>query len=365
MGKKQKMLRMATKRNSVGTETPIKSMDKKMRTKRIKRRRTRAKEVRAQIEIKEETVEIGTDRKRGRAGERTWETLSMTMRCQEEKEVEEAWEEWEVEEEVLEEGEEEEEEDSTWGLWWTENILVDQDSIQCTAITETMAVLEALSQEAMMISSWDHKEEDVVEEEEAVPQICIQLIWDTTLDHQEAMKIITMIKITMVDQDQCITVQEADITTRHEDNMEEILEICLLRAAQEDIETGLTLTQDRVSHPWVEEECQWEVADVMIFPMMKEGTTEAVEVVEEEETETMAHHTSVEAWDLQEEEVAQMTKTTTKRQFSTEEPEVVVETPSEVTEVAEVIMEVVIEELQYIHHVTNWYSAAQNLMMSI
>jgi len=48
-----------------------------------------------------------------------------------------------------------------------------------------------------------------------------------------------------------------------------------------------------------------------------------------------------------------MTKTTTKHQFSTEEPEVVVETPSEVTEVAEAIMEVVIEELQYIHHVTN------------
>lgn len=70
MGKKQKMLRMATKRNSVGTETPIKSMDKKMRTKRI-RRRTRAKEVRAQIKIKEETEEIEMDRKRGRAGERT------------------------------------------------------------------------------------------------------------------------------------------------------------------------------------------------------------------------------------------------------------------------------------------------------
>jgi len=33
----------------------------------------------------------------------------------------------------------------------------------------------------------------------------------------------------------------------------------------------------------------------MISPMMKEGTTGAVEVVEEEETETMAHHTSVEA----------------------------------------------------------------------
>ena len=48
-----------------------------------------------------------------------------------------------------------------------------------------------------------------------------------------------------------------------------------------------------------------------------------------------------------------MTKTTTKHQFSTEEPEVVVETPSEVTEVVEGIMEVVIEELLYIHHVTN------------
>lgn len=73
MGQKQKMLKMATKRNSVGTETPIKSMDKKMRTKRIRRRRTRAKEVRAQIKIRKETeeVEIGTDRKRGRAGERT------------------------------------------------------------------------------------------------------------------------------------------------------------------------------------------------------------------------------------------------------------------------------------------------------
>ena len=73
MVKKQKMLKMATKRNSVGTETPIKSMDKKMRTKRIRRRRTRAKEVRVQIKIRKETeeVEIGTDRKRGRAGERT------------------------------------------------------------------------------------------------------------------------------------------------------------------------------------------------------------------------------------------------------------------------------------------------------
>ena len=73
MGQKQKMLKMATKRNSVGTETPIKSMDKKMRTKRIRRRRTRAKEVRAQIKIRKETeeVEIGTDRKRGRAEERT------------------------------------------------------------------------------------------------------------------------------------------------------------------------------------------------------------------------------------------------------------------------------------------------------
>lgn len=75
------MLRMATRRSSVGTETPIKSMDKKMKTKRIKRRRTR--EVK-RVRIKKVLyLKVDKEVKRKvRAGRRISGTLSMTMKCQ-------------------------------------------------------------------------------------------------------------------------------------------------------------------------------------------------------------------------------------------------------------------------------------------
>ena len=66
----KKMLRMATRTKSVGTETPIKSMDKKMRARKTRRRRT--KEVK---KVRTKALRVDKEeRRRAREGRRILET---------------------------------------------------------------------------------------------------------------------------------------------------------------------------------------------------------------------------------------------------------------------------------------------------
>ena len=251
----------------------------------------------------------------------------MTMKCQGDKEAWGVWEEWE---EVLVE---EVEVEWTWDLWWIEST-EDQDLIQCTEI-EIMAVKDSCL-EAMMTSSWDHKEE--VAEEEVDPMICTIKEWDlTSLLKEDTM---TTMKITITTTVVQCTLQEVDIT--RQDLTEE--KECLL---VEDQDSDLTLMEGRVNQTWEAEDLQWEEADVMTIQVMSQiievEEAEAVEVVEEEmmvlqATDLKACQTIWEAvWDQWEAEVVKMTETINHLSSTEELVEVVTQAEVEI----EVVMEAI------------------------